>query len=719
MADLDVEVVLRLIDKLSQPAQQAAAKLQVVQQALKGMSENMLQAGRRMTLGFTLPAAGMVKQAVDFDTAMGNLAKVFMGTDEQLAKTKDQILGMARSLPLAQSELAKLFTAANQANIPLKEQADFVRLASEFMVAFDTSADKAAGALANLKASQDLTLPGLRDLAGVMNIVANNSAATEPQMLRLAERIAALGKVAGGEGAVAPLVALGGAAVSMGVDVERVSTALRNMLLNLSAGESGTKRMKDALQALGLEAGHVQQSLSKDTVGTMLDIFKRIQELPKAGQLASLNDLFGRRAVDALGPLLGNLPEVVRLLGLVADEQKRASSVSDEFAKRMERIGPQFQLFMNALRGVSMAIAEHWFGPMTKAMEMTRQFFDSLTPGQQKFAAFGAGITAALGPVLIILGSVTKAVSLLLGPIRLLITALGTLQASAVAVGTALGTGGLAGAIVLLTTAATGLLKYLGPAGLLVAGAVAVYQQWDKVSPSFNRVVDAVKNLVAEFTPLLDVMNKVVEKVTGSPIGELLNKMFEVFNNSLVRGIVAVMDGVASVIEKITAGVEKLKGVLNGLGQMLPGFGGGNNDNINPNIPPVLPQGNPNATPVVPEGGENKINPNKGSTQKLGAANGTFDAAALRQRVKDMIGSEAPATQTAAAMTEGVKMPSDMTLAATGPRIEIRQAPPTINNTVTVNMQGSSQSPEAVGRSVAMQMDRLASSGLYDGVNEA
>lgn len=530
--DLHARAIITAVDGVSGPLGAMAGKFKGFTAGVAAAGAAIASTGRALTGGFTLPAAFAIHKGMEFDDAMGDLAKVFMGTREQLDATERQIMSFAQTIPLSQTELAKLFTSANQANVPLAEQAGFVELASKFMVAFDTTADEAATTLAKLKTALGYSNAELEYLSDTMNVVANNSSATEKELLAVYQDVASLSNVLGGKKAVMGLSALGGAMAAMNVPLDKIGTGIRNLYVDLAGGEGAEKRVHEGLAKLGMTAKDVAKSLTQDTMGTLSTIFDKIAALPKEEQISVLNQLASKRAIDAFAPLLGNLEEFARLLALLSDRAKVAGSTNLEYILKIERLRPQLQLLENAFLGVAIAFTERWTPALVAGMNAVTDFVNRLQEmGPVANAAFDAfGALAIAGPGLWLAGLALK---------------------------------GVAGGMAAIATAATfgGGVPLAGLAALAGAGLL-IYRNWQDVAPAWERLSGAASSLGSSLKDLAGT-------ITGLDLGG--NSLIPEWANetAAIQAVTDVMNALASALERLqrVAAAFRERGFTGGLKQ--------------------------------------------------------------------------------------------------------------------------------------------------------
>ena len=221
-------------------------------------SSDLFQAA---AVGAAALGAAMVisaKAAMDFDSAFADVRKVVGNIDSSgLEEMRSTILQMSTEMPIAATELAKIFAAAGQAGIPAQEIKQFATDVGKISVAFDMTAEEAGTAMAKLRTSLGLSQPEVMSLADSMNHLSDNTASTAKQITEFVLRTGTAGKAAGLT--AEQTAAFGAAMISAGAETEVAATSFNNMIKALSRGESMTERQMSALKRLGLVTVDVAQ----------------------------------------------------------------------------------------------------------------------------------------------------------------------------------------------------------------------------------------------------------------------------------------------------------------------------------------------------------------------------------------------------------------------------------------------------------------------------
>lgn len=399
MAQLTSSLIVRLVDRVSQPARAVSRSLLSIRDAGEGagrrpfgdrLAESIRrndQALARSRGSLVDAAAGFyalrgaiaspVREAMRFESAMADVKKVVdFPTPEALGDLRDEIVALSKEVPISVNGLAAIAAAAGQAGIAGEDLTRFTETAAKVGVAFDISADQAGESMAKLMTGLGLNIDEVTLLTDSMNHLSNSQASSAAEILDVVRRVGAQGKQFGFTST--EVAAFGSAMIAAGAQSEVASTSFRNMGKALTMGDSATSRVRDGLEAIGLTSSDVAKRMQEDAVGTTLDVLERISKMPAEMQAALSNDIFGSEA-RALGPLLTNLDLIRDSLGLVDDASRYAGSSFKEFEVRAETFENALMLFNNRLSAMKIVIGEALLPSVNNLMDALAPIIEQVT----------------------------------------------------------------------------------------------------------------------------------------------------------------------------------------------------------------------------------------------------------------------------------------------------------------------------------------------------
>lgn len=440
-----------------------------------------------------------VKIAIDYESAMADVKKVFSGTDAQFKSLNDEIVQMSTRLPMAAKDIAAIVAAGGQSGIATNELTRFAETAVKMGVAFDISAQESGQAMAEMRTAFKMSQDEVTTLADKINYLGNNTPAAAKGIMEIVQRIGPLGEVGGfASGSIA---ALGATIRGMGVAEEVAATGIKNMMLALVAGESATKGQQAAYKALGLDASKVAKDMQTDAEATTLNVLQQVQKLDKYKQAATLKELFGSESLGSIAPLLTNMQELEKNLGMVADKTKYAGSMNAEYAARAETTANNMQLFKNQVSAIGITLGSTLLPPINNLLEKVGNVLTHVHSWAQANPILASSLTKiAVGAIAIVGGISAFALvaTTILGPLAMLKMSIGTLGLSFGAVG-----------------------AIFSPVGLIIIGVVAaiagaaylIYQNWGaitgffsgiwtQVTTAFNGGIAGISSLIINWSPL-------------------------------------------------------------------------------------------------------------------------------------------------------------------------------------------------------------------------
>ena len=342
-----------------------------------------------------------VQAAVDFESAMADVAKVVDGlrdengnlTDSYYAMS-DSIVQMSKDIPMAAEDLAAITASAGTAGIAAEELTAFTETAAKMGVAFDTTADQAGDWMAKWRTSFSMGQEEVTALADQINYLSNNSASTASEISTIVTAVGPLGDVAGIS--AAQIAALGSTMVGVGVQQDVAATGIRKLATTMVAGSSATKAQATVLQQLGLDATEMAERMQTDAEGAILTFLEAVSKLPEAEQAAALKNYFGQESVVAIAPLLTNLDVLRERFEMVADAQLYAGSMDAEYAARAATTANNIQLYENRIAALKIQIGDYLLPVVNKVLAAASGGLDWIS---DKIASAEGTVSGFIGTV--------------------------------------------------------------------------------------------------------------------------------------------------------------------------------------------------------------------------------------------------------------------------------------------------------------------------------
>lgn len=490
--------------KFGKSAQEVGEKFSKVGKEISGF-------GSALTKGVTAPivaGAGLVvKAAIDYESAFAGVKKTVDETATVSYKNlSDGIRQMAKELPASAVEIANVAEVAGQLGIKAEDILKFSRTMIDMGESTNLSAEEAATAIAKVANIMGLTSDDYSRFGASVVDLGNNFATTEKDIVMMANRLAAGGKLAG---LTAPeILGLATAMSSVGIEAEAGGTAMTQTLTAIGNAVSlTTKDSADDLALIAKVAGttseEFQQAWKEKPAEALQSFIKGLNTAREKG--ANMDAILMKLGMT--GVRQGNM---LKSLALSSDKMSAAvnrsnqawkenTALTNEANKRYETTESQLKMFRNQLTDIAIEFG----GPLIKALreglnaakpwienlsELAKKFSSLSTEQQQNILKWGL-FAAALGPALKLLGGgisviggfvkaiggLSKGIGFLSGSVKFL----GNLSSVTSGLSAVAGSAGAVETAVAGASAGTGLLgSALGflatPVGLATVALVAV-----------------------------------------------------------------------------------------------------------------------------------------------------------------------------------------------------------------------------------------------------
>lgn len=439
-------------------------------QALQGL-------GQTLTVGVTAPVLAMgaaaAKAAIDFESAFAGVKKTLntngldaTQTQAEYARLSDGIRQLAQEIPAAATEIAGVAEAAGQLGIQRANVLGFTKVMIDLGNSTNLAANEAATSLARLANITGLPQTQFENLGSAIVALGNNFATTEAEITAMSLRIAGAGKQVGLT--EAQVLGFSTALSSVGIEAEAGGTAFSTTLKKIQgAVETGGKSLTGFANVAGVSAEAFRKSFQQDAAGATIKFIEGLGRIKSEGgstlQTLESLELADIRVSDALLRLSGAGDLARRSVALGSAAFVENTALAKEAGQRYETTASQIQLAKNRLNDLGITLGNSLL-PLTRglasAVGSISDRFKTLSPETIRTAGALAVTAAAVGPVLLAIGSLGAA-------IPTLVAGLGTVGAAV----------GLAA----------------GPLALLVIGvgaaAVAIVTHWDEIKETFEQPV--------------------------------------------------------------------------------------------------------------------------------------------------------------------------------------------------------------------------------------
>ncbi|XOQ12634.1 MAG: Phage-related tail protein [Shouchella clausii] len=394
------------------------------------LADGFGNAGRKMTMGLTLPIVGIgtavLKTGMEFEKSMSKVQALSGASAEEMAKMEAQAKELGESTVFSASQAAEAQAFLAMAGWEVADIYDAMPGLLNLAAAGQMELGRTADITSNIMQAFAINANEAGRVSDVLAEAASNSN-TDIEMLGEAMEYAApTANVFGWslEETTAALMSFGDAGIQGGKAGQAWSTSLQRL-------SKPTRQMRNLMEELNIQMF--------DSEGVMKPLPELVGEIEKATkgmtdeqQANVITTLFGNQAFKHWAILLEEGSEE---LANTTEQLENSEGAAQNMADTMlDNAYGSFVELKSAAEGLAIQFSEHMiphFITLTdKATELVR-WFGSLDKDTQKYILTAAGIAAVLGPAAIVLSTTLRSVSYLSGGLAKAVGAFGRYTTSA------------------------------------------------------------------------------------------------------------------------------------------------------------------------------------------------------------------------------------------------------------------------------------------------
>lgn len=556
------------MDEFENGLKSAKEKFDGFSDKLSKTGEAMSNVGGTLTKAVTLPLAGLgtaiIKTGMDYESGMSKVQAISGATGEEMILLGQKAMEMAAKTKFSTADSAEAYQYMAMAGWKAGDMVDglsgIMNLAAASGENLGTTSDIVTDALTafGLKASDS------GRFADVL-AAASNNANTNVSML--GESFKYVAPVAGAMGySVEDTSVALGLMANSGIKASQAGTSLRTAITNMA---SPTKNMAEVMDQYGI-------SLT-DADGNMLslaDVMGQLREkmggLDESTQASAASALFGKEAMSGMLAIINaatadfdKLTEAINNSNGTTEEM--ASIMQDNAAGAFDRLKSAIDVLFTQLSSILLPI----FTQVVEKITEWVNWFGTLDEGTQKVILTIAGVAAAVGPVLIVIGKIITALSTIGGAISSVVSLITGGITSIIGIGSKL-MGGIQALFSLIMA---------HPVVAVVAAIIAaVVLLWNNCE-AFRDAVSAIWEAIVGFFQaaaenIKSAFDGVVEFFSGvwDGIQSIFQGVAEFFGGIFQAAAEVVQAAWSAVVEFFAAIWEGIQAIFSTVAEVLGGF---------------------------------------------------------------------------------------------------------------------------------------------------
>ncbi|MCP4552345.1 MAG: phage tail tape measure protein [Bacteroidetes bacterium] len=434
-----------------------------------------------------------VKRAMEFESAMADVAKVTNLTPKQFEALKEQIKSASKEMGRLPVQTAAIVEAAGRLNIPVDQLKKFTAITTRASVAFGVMESEIGNSIASLKSKLGLSVDGVENLLDAINYLADNTSAQGDRMIEI------IGRMSGVMGSInmpSEFIA-GWAAFADQIEVtpELAASGMRMMISKMKTYPAMLK------------------SLLTDPNKTIIDVLTQLKKLDPIKRAQEIQKTFGVMEGKFVEMAVNKIDLLGSTLEKVTDKSKYTGSMLKELAYKMKTAAFQTSKWKSALIVLSIEIGNTLLPVIKEVAPKLTKITESITkfvkahPTITKIVIAITALVAAIGAIVIVVAVLSAGFSFLLSFLSGLIAAFTALIATIGVLISILGA-----PMVAIYAIGFALLFLENKFGLVTKGIALLKEKFKSLQEVVIETFAHLKSKALEFIqPLIDLIDRLIE----------------------------------------------------------------------------------------------------------------------------------------------------------------------------------------------------------------
>ena len=378
-----------------------------------------------VTKGMAIAGGASVVAATKIDTSLTNVKKTVDGTAEDYQKLKKAAIEFSQTNAVSASQILDIESLGAQLGYTLdimsngkSEVQEFGEVVSGLDIATNMDAETAGTELAQFFNIMQIGKEQTENYASAIVDLGNKNATTESAISAMALRIAGAGKQIGLTGA--DVLGLATALTSLGIEAEMGGTAISTIMSQIdksvALNNDALKTWAETAQMSTEDFVEAWKSKPTEALNSVLQGMNSAVE--SGGNMAVMLDDLGissLRQTDVMKRLAGGGETLAKAINISNTAWQENTALSNEVANRNDSLSAKFEMLKNQVIAVAEQIGKPLADALLSVLDAGKPLFDAIASGAKAFSEMSkeeqqtvlatAGVIAAAGPLLKVMGN--------------------------------------------------------------------------------------------------------------------------------------------------------------------------------------------------------------------------------------------------------------------------------------------------------------------------
>lgn len=310
-----------------------------------------------------LAMSSVVLISAKFETAFTSVERTLKPLPDEIDSIKQQLIDLSTSMPASFMDLSSVATLGAQMGITASGIEDFTKTISAFSAVTGTTIDEVAQKFGRIAGLANIPTEDFDKFGSAVIYAGNNAVATEQEILRLTEAIAANATQNGF--AADQIIGLSTSLASLGIAPELARGVFTRVFGDINrAVETGGSKLDAFAKSLNM-SGEAASALWKSDPEQFFN--KMLTGLGTTKNFTKAMDALGfteTRETDVLRRLAENMDLVNKSMSDAEASYSSGTALADAYGKTADNLEAKMQMLINSFMALGDAAGQGLIGPM-------------------------------------------------------------------------------------------------------------------------------------------------------------------------------------------------------------------------------------------------------------------------------------------------------------------------------------------------------------------
>ena len=357
-------------------------------------------------------AAG-VKSAIEFESAFTSVERTTRLTGTGAAELKAALIDLSTSIPVAFKDITQIATLGAQLGIANDQVDEFTQTVSKFATITGLSVEEVSLSFGRLSQLLDVPASKFENLSSAVAFTGINAVATDQEILRMSESIAAAATQAGF--AAEDTIGFAAALASLKVRPEEARGVLTRLFreFDLSVAEGGA-RLDDLASVLGKTSDETANFWDQNPSAFVEAFLRSAKATGRLNEVITALGITNSRELNVITRLAGNMDVLTSTMADAREQFAEGTYSSEAYGKVADDLASKLIILQNAIAEMGAELGSTVTGPLGWAVEQITNLIKSISNAPEPIKFMIAAVTALTAGLAILFSSLAFGIAGLL-----------------------------------------------------------------------------------------------------------------------------------------------------------------------------------------------------------------------------------------------------------------------------------------------------------------